>query len=157
LVVTKTVDKRYVHRYEDLTYTITVHNSGHGSASDLVISDEISGHLEWIRLGASKGTVLWNSGTRRITASVGRLNPGENVTVTVTGRVVNIPSEKLPVAIRNIAVAEFVAGQRVSNEVLAEVVYFAPGEVPEPGTILMFGSGLLGLAGYARTRLRRKR
>ena len=157
MVIAKAVDKRYVHRYEDLIFTITVRNDGQGPASNLVISDEISEHLEWIRLNTTRGTALWNSGTRQVTVNVGQLNPGDKLTVTVTGRVVNIPAERLPVPIRNTAVVDFTGGQRVSNEVLAEAVYFAPGEIPEPSTILMLGSGLLSLAGYAQLRLRRRR
>jgi hypothetical protein len=44
-----------------------------------------------------------------------------------------------------------------SNETETELVYFAPGEIPEPSTMFMLGTGLLSLAGYAQMRRRRRR
>ena len=51
----------------------------------------------------------------------------------------------------------------IHNIGVAEVTYFeqdaiwtAPMTVPEPATMLLLGSGLIGLAGYGRKRLFRK-
>ena len=159
MVISKAVDKEYVHRHEDLTFTITVSNEGDGPADDVVVTDAISEYLEYIRLNTTQGTAVWDSGARLVMWTIGRLNPGEAVTLTITGRVIEIPSAELPKFIHNFAVVNFTdsPGPKESNETVTEVVYFAPGEIPEPSTMLLLGSGLLSLAGYAQLRLRRRR
>jgi uncharacterized repeat protein (TIGR01451 family) len=159
IVITKAVDKEYVHRHEDLTFTVTVSSEGPGSADGVVVTDEISEYLEYIRLNITQGTAVWNSGTRTVTAYIGWLDEGEEVTITITGRVIDIPTADLPKFIHNVAVVDFTGepGPEESNETVTEVVYFAPGEIPEPSTMLLMGSGLLSLAGYAQLQLRRRR
>jgi uncharacterized repeat protein (TIGR01451 family) len=158
-VISKAVDKEEVHRHEDVTFTITVSNEGDRSADDVVVTDAISEYLEYIRLNTTKGTAVWDSGARLVMWNIGRLNPGEVVTLTITGRVIDIPSEDLPVFIHNVAMVDFTdgPGPEESNETVTEVVYFTTGEIPEPSTMLLLGSGLLSLAGYAQLRLRRRR
>jgi hypothetical protein len=155
LTISLAVDKAYVHRYEDLTFTIIVRNPGSGPVHNLVISDIITDRLEWIRPNISKGGVLWNSATREVRGYVGRLNAHEQVTLTITARVINMPDRDLPLPIHNQAVVQVDGRQWWSNEVRVEVVYFAPGEIPEPGTLFLLGSGLLSLAGYVGLRRRR--
>ena len=148
-----------VHRLEDLTFTITVRNAGAVAVQDVVISDEVSDLLEFIRINTTKGSAWWNNGTRMVTAEIGHLSPGEVVTITITGRVVNIPEGDLPETIYNHAVLDFAGASDplTSNQTVTQVVYFLPGEIPEPSTIVMMGSGLLSLAGYAFNRVRRRR
>ena len=159
IVITKAVDKEYVHRHEDLTFTVTVSSEGPGPADGVVVTDEISEYLEYIRLNTTQGMAVWNSGTRTVTAHIGWLNEGEEVTITITGRVIDIPTADLPKTIYDMAVVDFTGGPgpEESNETVTEVVYFAPGEIPEPSTMLLMGSGLLSLAGYAQLQLRRRR
>jgi len=159
LTIYKDVDQDMVHRLEDLTFTIVVTNIGQGVAEGVVLTDEISGYLEYIRINASKGTATWSNGPRMVTVEIGVMNPGEVVTITITGRVVDIPAEELPVTITNMAfVVPFGPVAPIpSNEPVVPVVYFEPGEIPEPSTVFMLGSGLLSLAGYTGLRLRRRR
>jgi uncharacterized repeat protein (TIGR01451 family) len=154
-VIRKAVDKDYVHRHEDLTFTITVENSGPGPANSVVVTDRISELLQYIRLTTTTGSAVWNSGTRWMTAHLGSLASGQSAKITITGTVVDIPSEQLPRSIRDTAWVDYTGGQKASNEVHSEAVYFAPGEIPEPSTIMLLASGLLGLAGYVRSRRRR--
>jgi len=148
-----------IHRLEDLTFTITVSNIGQGVAEGVVVTDEISEYLEYIRISTTKGTATWNGATRMVTVNIGLMNPGEVVTITITGRTVNVPAEELPVTITNVAFVKPAGPVEPipSNEPVVPVVYFLPGEIPEPSTMFMLGSGLLSLAGYARGRIRRRR
>jgi uncharacterized repeat protein (TIGR01451 family) len=159
IVITKAVDLAYVHRYEDLAFTIIVTNEGPGPADGVVVTDEISEYLEYVRLNTTKGTAVWNSGTATVTASIGWMDEGDEVTITITARAVNVPTEDLPLTIYNSAFVDFTGdpGPVESNQTATELVYFAPGEIPEPSTMLMLGSGLLSLAGYAQLRRRRRR
>ncbi|HUW09800.1 MAG TPA: SdrD B-like domain-containing protein, partial [Anaerolineae bacterium] len=159
IVITKAVDKAYVHRYEDLTFTIVVANAGPGPADGVVVTDEISEYLEYVRLNTTQGTAEWNGGTRMVTAVIGYMDEGDEVTITITARAVNIPVVEIPKIAFDAALVDFDGdcGPVESNEVEAEIVYFYPGEVPEPSTMVLLGSGLLSLAGYARLRRRRRR
>jgi len=159
IVITKAVDKAYVHRYEDLTFTIVVVNEGPGPADGVVVTDEISEYLEYIRLNTTKGTAEWNGGTRTVTALIGYMDEGDEVTITVTARAVNIPVQDIPQTIYDAALVDFDGdpGPVESNETETELVYYYPGEIPEPSTIILMGSGLLSLAGYAQMRRRRRR
>jgi len=159
IVITKAVDKEYVHRHEDLTFTVTVSSEGPGPADGVVVTDEISEYLEYIRLNTTKGTAVWNSGTRTVTAYIGWLDEGEEVNIAITGRVIDIPTADLPKTIYDMAVVDFTGGPgpEESNQTETLVVYFAPGEIPEPSTMLLMGSGLLSLVGYAQLQLRRRR
>ena len=149
------MDKEYVHRHEDLTFTITVENSGAGPAYNVVVTDRISELLHYIRLTTTTGSAVWNSGTRWMTAHLGTLGSGESAKITITGTVIDIPSDQLPRTIRDTAWVDYDGGQKASNEVLSEAVYFAPGEIPEPSTMMLMGSGLAGMAAFLQRRRRR--
>jgi uncharacterized repeat protein (TIGR01451 family) len=157
LEILKTASQEWVHRYEDLTFVIVVRNDGHAPAQDVVVTDQISELLTFVRVQISRGTAVWNSGTRVVTARVEDLEPGESVTMTITAQVLNIPAADLPAEIANVAVVDYRdgPGPEHSNETMTDVVHFGPGEIPEPSTMLLLASGLLGLAAYAGARRRR--
>ena len=74
------------------------------------------------------------------------LLPGESASFTVTGAAFTGFTEE------QICNAVFV---RFQNVPVAGSDVGTPGQIPEPSTILLLGSALLGLGGYARKRLRR--
>jgi len=92
------------------------------------------------------------------TVNVGLLAPNETVTIVITGKTMRVEAKDLPYQITNTAQVVFREGApRNSNEVIVDVVYFLPGEVPEASTWLLLGSGMLGLAGYAQMRVQARR
>lgn len=146
---------------ETIVYTVTVVNNGTANATDVVITDEVHPKLQNPVVTATKGTVSYDPSVRVWTVTVGTLAPGETVLVTITARTEPVsPTALVPFYydMANIATVSFREGApRNSNEVVVRVVAVAPEEIPEPGTWLLLGSGLAGLAGYARMRAQARR
>jgi hypothetical protein len=76
------------------------------------------------------------------------LLPGESASFTVTGAAFTGFTEA------QICNAIFVRFQNVPSPFGSDVA--TPGQIPEPSTVLLLGSALLGLGGYARNRFTRK-
>ncbi len=146
---------------ETIVYTVTVVNNGTANATNVVITDEVHPKLQNPVVTATKGAVTYDPTVRVWTVTVGTLAPGETVQVNITAKTEPVPADALVpfyYDMANIATVSFQEGApRNSNEVVVRVVAVAPEEIPEPGTWLLFGSGLAGLAGYARLRAQARR
>lgn len=157
-VIYKSAEKTQVHQGEPVVFTVTVRNEGTAAATNVVVTDQVPPRLDGVTVTATRGSVAYDSVTRLITLTVGQLNPGESAVMTIKGTAAFVAANETPYTLNNEAVVSFIEGApRTSNRVTVTVVYFGPGEIPEPGTWLLLGTGLAGLAGYARVRVQARR
>jgi uncharacterized repeat protein (TIGR01451 family) len=66
-----------------ITYTITVRNVSYVSASNVVVTDELPDHTDFISCTSAQGTCSYNSTTGVVTANVGTLTPAQSVVITL--------------------------------------------------------------------------
>ncbi|RLC58240.1 MAG: hypothetical protein DRI80_14045 [Chloroflexota bacterium] len=166
--ITKSGDPSQAHIGDQVTFTLTAHNYGNTPATGVRVTDQIESYLDITRVTASKGTVSWDNVSRLVTVDIGTLAPNEEVTITIE-TVVNETATPAPLLIENQAHLTFNEGeQRDSEIVTVEIIEEspaetatpspepsgAPPEIPEPLTLLLLGSGLASLAGYAALRRR---
>jgi uncharacterized repeat protein (TIGR01451 family) len=72
---------------EDVTYTLIVSNVGQSPVTNVVISDTLSSYLDLRSVTTTKGTYTAGSTLRVWIVNMNSLDPGENETITVVGRV----------------------------------------------------------------------
>lgn len=146
LEITKSVAPPAVDPGQEAVFTIVATNNGPGTAHNVVVTDELDPGLEITSVQTTKGT--HSVAAQLVTVNVGTLAVDESVTITI--RVL----AHVAGAVLNVAQLAALEGEATSNEVILN----ASGEfVPEAGSLLLLGSGLSGLAGYAALRWRSRR
>lgn len=89
LTITKSSNAATIRTGEQVTYTITVTNNGPNAAGDVVVTDALPEGTTFASATATEGTVTGPTVGARgtVTASIGRLEPGESATVTIVANV----------------------------------------------------------------------
>jgi uncharacterized repeat protein (TIGR01451 family) len=72
-----------VKRRTNLTYAITIRNSGPGSASGVTLKDTLPSNLRFVSAASSQGSC---SGTSTVTCNLGNIASGANASVTLVVR-----------------------------------------------------------------------
>lgn len=69
---------------ENFTYVLTITNNGLGNATDVSLTDKLPSGVEFVNATSTASKFDFNVEDRRLTANLGSLKSGEEVTVTVT-------------------------------------------------------------------------
>ncbi|PIE90914.1 MAG: hypothetical protein CR997_03400 [Acidobacteria bacterium] len=67
----------------DVTYTITVENSGPSNATGVSVTDVLPTELTYVTATTTQGTVSYNGGSHEVTVDVGDLTVGQSEVITV--------------------------------------------------------------------------
>lgn len=133
---TKSISPAEARINQTVTFTIRVTNSGTAPAQNVTLTDNLSSYtyLDITNLVTTKGTVNINARTGIVT--IGTLNPGEIVTVTLTVRVNNNAATTLNPC--NTASITYTGGATFSSNrqcfrVLGSAVLPGTGQGPVPG------------------------
>jgi uncharacterized repeat protein (TIGR01451 family) len=154
----KSANRAEVYVGEEVVFTLVVRNDGTAAATNVVVTDQIPPQLDAVTATSTQGMAVFDPNTRLLTVTVGQMDPGGEVTVTIKGKAASASNGQYPYTMSNEGVVSFTEGApRTSNRVTVTVNFEPPFEIPEPGTWLMLGTGLAGLAGYARMRAQARR
>lgn len=138
-VITKQVQPPFALPGDTVTYTIVVRNPGPGTATNILVVDDLPRELEIVSARASRGRVQFGGQNVRLTLD--SLGPGESVTVTLVVRV--RPTVAVPFSILNLA---SLTTDQVTTPRTTSVRLLSVGSLPATGETPFWHSGLLLLA-----------
>lgn len=84
---TYSVSPRQARANQDITYVLTIKNTGNGPATNVTARDSFSSYLTFRSVSPSRGSATSSSSARSYTANIGTLDPGESAKVTIVMRV----------------------------------------------------------------------
>lgn len=84
---TYSVSPRQARVDQDITYVLTIKNTGTGPATNVTARDSFSSYLTLRSVSPSRGSATSSSSARSYTANIGTLDPGESAKVTIVMRV----------------------------------------------------------------------
>ena len=146
----KTADKSVVSPGEQVVFEITF-TAGPDTWYGVTVTDDIDPYLRIDSVWTSHGSAGWAG--QLVTVNVGNITAGTTVTIRIRCTVRDtVPGghEIVNIGIVFVVDPELVFRPRTTIDVEDEFI-------PEAGSLLLLGSGLAGLAGYARLRWSRYR
>ena len=152
----KSSDKAVVSPGDKLVFEILVANPA--SASDTwtgaVVTDHVDSNLRIDNVTTTQGSASWAGQT--VTANLGNIPPGTTVTIRIYVTVRDIAPIGYEV-VNTAYLSHSGYPPRGSTPVTVMVVKVEEAFVPEVGSLLLLGSGLAGLAGFAGMSWRARR
>lgn len=85
--IRKSVSPSQARTGTNVTYRIEIENTGTAPATDLEIEDTFSVYLNLTSVRTTSGTATTNTTTRRVSVDIDVIDPDEEITITVVGRV----------------------------------------------------------------------
>lgn len=85
--IRKSVSPSQARTGQNVTYRIEIENTGTAPATDLEIEDNFSVYLNLTSVRTTSGTATTNTTTRKVTVDIDVIDPDEEITITVVGRV----------------------------------------------------------------------
>ncbi len=153
--ITKSVEPPFAVPGENVTWRIFISNPGPVAITNVVVSDNMPSEIEILGVSSTAGSVSVSG--QRVTVTIGTLNPGQTVTVTINARV--RPNVQLPFIITNLA---NLTGDGVNKDASADLLGAsrlpATGESPWSAArlpLLALGALGLGVVGYGLLRRRK--
>jgi len=141
----KTVDNTVVDAGDELVFEIALNNPTPNPWSDVVITDDLDRYVSFDSVTTTHGAWTYDATSNRVTVTIASLPAGETVTITIYCTV----WYRTPPGyeIENIACLTIEGVDKGCSGVVVIVV--EEGFVPEMGSLLLLGSGVAALAGYA--------
>jgi len=138
----------------NLTFHLVVMNTGTLSATNVMVTDTLPANVTFVSATPSQGSCNLVAGV--VKCSLGNLLGGASVTINIV---------VVPTVVGPLSNTATVAGNEretntANNSSTANVTVISsnpPAQVPEGDTLMLVGTGLAGLAGYAGLRWRARR
>lgn len=124
--IIKEVDRSSAQPSEAVVYKITVINTGSSPANDVVVRDAVPSEVEVTNLSSSKGDIVVSGQT--VTAYPSTLQPGEQASYTVTGRV----REGATGSVENTALVTISTPGDDPSDNSSTVIFTIPAPQPKP-------------------------
>ncbi|MEP7199875.1 MAG: DUF11 domain-containing protein, partial [Chloroflexota bacterium] len=138
----------------NLTFQLAVANTGTLSSTNVMVTDTLPANVTFVSATPSQGSCNQTAGV--VKCSLGTLLGGANATITI----VVVPTAVGPLSNTAIVAGDQSDSNTANNTSTANVTVISsnpPAQVPEGDTLILVGTGLAGLAGYARLRMRARR
>jgi len=154
LSITKSASPNPVLVGSNLTFQLVVMNTGTLSGTNVMVTDTLPANVTFVSATPSQGSCNLVAGV--VKCSLGTLLAGVSATINI----VVVPTVVGPLSNTAIVAGNERESNTTDNSSTVNVTVISsspPAQVPEGDTLMLVGTGLAGLAGYASLRWRARR